>query len=57
MDIIEDISSDILTNALKNLSPEDKVSYFVHSVIQTETTVMIKTTVCQSLQPYTNVKS
>jgi hypothetical protein len=29
MDIIDEISSDILTNALKNLSPEDKVSIVV----------------------------
>lgn len=34
MDIIEEVSSDILTNALKNLSPEDKVSYFVYSGIR-----------------------
>ena len=38
MDIIEDVSSDILTNTLKNLSPEDKVGYFVY----TEITVMIE---------------
>ena len=27
MDIIDEVSSDILTNALRNISPEDKVGY------------------------------
>ena len=30
MDIIDEISSDILTNALKNLSPEDKVGIVMY---------------------------
>ena len=31
MDIIDEVSSDILSNALRNISPEDKVSYTAHT--------------------------
>ena len=31
MDIIDEVSSDILSNALRNISPEDKVSCTAHA--------------------------